>query len=354
MTADQFDSPAMPGGATGIPRDRWGRPLVTPPGGGKPVAYTRATTVADTLDDRYNLELWKLRQVAAGMSSRPDLVALAAAKATALQSAIDRGHTEEEKAAKRALDQICADSMDAAASGAAANLGTALHQFVEEINTGRDPKIPATLKSDIDAYRTAMQDWEVLASEQFLVLDDLQIAGTADVIGRHRKTGIVRVMDLKTGRHAVTFGQTSIAMQLAIYSRGVIYHPAAGDREPINVDQDRAIVIHLPVGTGSCTLHELDIAAGWEAVQHAMWVRQWRKHKNLVLPLTFAKMDDAPAAAAAKRQEVPDRIRRAIAASTSVSALVDVYHWAIKAGVPSDVVVPLCSARKAEILRNVA
>lgn len=349
MTDDLFDAPAMTGGATGIPRDRYGRPLVTPMGGGKPVAYTRATTVADTLDDRYNLELWKLRQVASGLAVRPDLVALSAAKASALVHAVEQGAVEEEKSAKKDLNKICSDAMDAAASGAAANLGTALHQFVDEINRGREPRIPDTLRDDVEAYRSAMQDWEVLAAEQFLVLDEQQIAGTADVIMRHRESGIVRIGDLKSGRHAVTFGQTSIAMQLSIYSRGVIYHPETGDREPVNVDQDTAIVIHLPIGTGTCTLHEIDIAAGWDAVQHALWVREWRKHKNLVRPITFTKTTDVEAEPAAVTV-VPDRVVATIAAAASVESLEDTYRSALRRGVPSELLVPLCVARKAAIL----
>lgn len=34
-----------------VRRDRWGRYLVVPPDGGKPVGYTRATTVAKALDE---------------------------------------------------------------------------------------------------------------------------------------------------------------------------------------------------------------------------------------------------------------------------------------------------------------
>ena len=52
-------------------RDRYGRYLIA----GKP--YTRATTIADTLDDRYNLEKWGNRMVAKGLANRADLHALA-------------------------------------------------------------------------------------------------------------------------------------------------------------------------------------------------------------------------------------------------------------------------------------
>src|SRR5690606_2671448 len=45
----------------GPKRDRYGRYLIPDPATGKERAWMRATTLADTLDDRYNLELWKLR-----------------------------------------------------------------------------------------------------------------------------------------------------------------------------------------------------------------------------------------------------------------------------------------------------
>ena len=58
--------------ATEPKRDRWGRPLIVPPDGGKAVPYTRCTTIADTLDERRALEAWMQRQVAVGLAMRPE------------------------------------------------------------------------------------------------------------------------------------------------------------------------------------------------------------------------------------------------------------------------------------------
>ena len=57
-----------------IERDRYGRPLVVPPKGGKAIAYTRATTIANSLDDASALTAWKMRMAAIGLTSRPDLL----------------------------------------------------------------------------------------------------------------------------------------------------------------------------------------------------------------------------------------------------------------------------------------
>src|SRR5689334_2925212 len=62
-----------------VPRDRWQRPLVVPPKGGKPVAYTRCTTFVGCLEDTFNLSRWQQRMVALGLNDRPDLLLAVAA-----------------------------------------------------------------------------------------------------------------------------------------------------------------------------------------------------------------------------------------------------------------------------------
>jgi hypothetical protein len=42
------------------------------------------------------------------------------------------------------------------------------------------------------------------------------------------------------------------------------------------------LLIHLPAGQAKCDIYELDIQAGWEAVQLALNVRQWLKAKPAV------------------------------------------------------------------------
>jgi hypothetical protein len=101
-----------------IPRDRWGRPLIVPIGGGKPVGYTRVSTLAKALDDKTALTKWKQRQVVIGLGARPDLVAVAGAV----------------KNDDRKLDEIVETAMTAAESERAANIGTALHALSEQVD----------------------------------------------------------------------------------------------------------------------------------------------------------------------------------------------------------------------------
>ena len=59
-----------------VRRDRWGRYVVLPVDGAKPIGYTRATTIAKGIEDSGGLLNWGKRMVAIGLAQRPDLVAL--------------------------------------------------------------------------------------------------------------------------------------------------------------------------------------------------------------------------------------------------------------------------------------
>jgi len=257
-----------------IPRDHWGRPLIPPAKGGKPEPYTRASTLGETLDDRYNLELWRERQVAIGLMLRRDLLNLVAAQ----------------RDDKNALDKTCSEAIAAAAGGAAANTGTALHSLTEQLHKGADHTlIPENLREDIAAYTACLErhNIEIVEVEQFVVCDALKCAGTLD---RLMKIGDrLCIGDLKTGAGAVNYGLPSIAVQLAIYANAeTAWSPAGGHVERPEVDRSRAYVLHLIPGSGHCDLVEVNIVAGYEAARQAVWVRAWRKRKDLGRSVTSA------------------------------------------------------------------
>ena len=251
---------ALTAPTTPIQRDRYGRPLIIPPDGSKPVAYTRATTIAETTDDRYNLEKWKMRQVAVGLADRPDLLLAVTA------------HRHD----KTELDRLCQQALEASKSSAGATTGTAIHALTEVLDRGEDlPVIPEPAQADLAAYQQATDRFNVIAIEQFLVVDEHKIGGTADRIIEW--DGRRYILDLKTGS-TVSYSMGAIAQQLAIYSRGLAYDPSDGTRTPIDVDQDLAIVAHLPAGQGVCHLHKVNIDHGWEAALLSLRVRAYRKH----------------------------------------------------------------------------
>lgn len=272
-----------------LQRDRWGRPLVIPVGGGKPVAYTRCTTFVGCLEDMYNLQLWQQRMVMIGLVDRPDLLLSAAA------------HREDDKR----LNAIAKDALEAAQAHAKATIGTALHSMAETYDHGRDlGAIPAAYAADIDAYIAATTGMDHLAIEQFTVNDEFMIGGTPDRIVTFQ--GRNYIADLKTGR--IDYGMGKIAMQLGVYAHSERYDIVNGERTPLpNVDQDRAIVIHLPAGEGHCELHWVDIDAGWQAVYLAADVRKWRARKGLGSgPILATDAVAPPAAFVAPVDTMPD------------------------------------------------
>jgi hypothetical protein len=263
--------------------------------------WTRATTVANTLADRYGLEAWAQRNTVLGLGLRQDLYALAVSC------------TAEDK---EELNRIVGQAQEAAKSRSGANLGTALHRLTERIDTGEELNVPDAWRPDIDAYCQTLVDHHVQIHSEYIerivVVPELRVAGTLDrlvTIG-----GTLTVSDLKTGKDAVTYGAGEIAAQLALYSRAThmwkgsadaikrdrygrymlpdpAEFPAAYDVMPA-VDQSQALVIHLPVGKAQCHLHTVDLEAGWEAVLQAMWVREWRKRKDLAAP--FSQWKETP------------------------------------------------------------
>lgn len=258
-------------------------------------AWTRATTVANTLEDRFGLEKWAKRNVALGMGLRQDLVAYAASC------------TPEDKGT---LDGIVKQAEDAAKSKMGANLGSALHAFTERVDRGEDFNVIPPWDEDIAAYRAVMVKAQVEVDpawvERVVVVPAIKTAGTLDRIVT--VNGERYIADVKTG--SIDYN-TSIAVQLAIYAGAS--HVWKGDAASVprdgwgryklpdpteepdayeampEVNRDRALVIHLPAGTGSCFLHWIDIDSARHAVRTAIWVRSWRKRKDLLTPLEEVK-----------------------------------------------------------------
>jgi hypothetical protein len=287
-----------------IQRDHWGRPLIVPLGGGKPVGYTRTTTYVSALEDTYNLEQWKCRQVALGLSTRSDLVALV--------------HSKRDDKAE--MNRIVKDAMEAANSSRAANLGTALHGLTELVDAGASlDSIPDEHRADMDAYLEATKDLMHTWVETLTVNDEYKVAGTPDRIST-LPTGQRVIFDLKTGEIQYSIGK--IAMQLAMYAHSHIYNLDTHERTQHNADRTIGIVAHLPAGTGKCELVEVDLVAGWEAVQLAREVRAWRSRKDIskpYTPKTIIPNNASPALA-------PDPIIELINACDTVDALEGVYE----------------------------
>jgi len=281
-------------------RDRFGRYLIVPEDGGKAVAMTRATTISGLLDSRHAIEKWQQRHVAVGLASRPDL--LAQVQSTTIED-------------KDTLNSVCQKALDASGADAAASMGTALHRVVEKVNLDPDAEVPEAFAERIAEYRRVLDEFGVTvcadAVEQIHVLAELGIAGMADA---HVMVGGRRyVFDLKTGS-SVDYGAGGYAVQLAIYANATsIYDPHAEVHRPMpdDLDRDRAIICHLPAKGGPATLKWLDISAGREALDHAVFAHRWRSRKDLLTPFDVPEVTNEEPAA----DELLDRRRQRLLAT---------------------------------------
>jgi hypothetical protein len=247
-----------------VPRDQWGRPLIVPEGGGKPVPYTRISTLAKALDNGNALAAWKQRMTALGLVRRPDLLALV------------RTYSIDDR---KQLDNICEQALVAAGGESRANMGTAIHSLTEQIDRGQTPEfLDPELERDIDAYVKAILEAKLtpVVIEQFVVNDELQVAGTFDRIYR-TADGRYLIGDIKTGDTAHTYGLGAVQIQTASYGRGRPYSVRDGRGKPLSdlgLSLEEGLLVHLPAGSGQCTIYRLNLEQGWVDAQLASTVHR--------------------------------------------------------------------------------
>jgi hypothetical protein len=99
--------------------------------------------------------------------------------------AIPGGPSDWDQKQKKAINDICEAAAQVAQASKAADIGTALHAMVEQVNLGHavDAGIYA---ADLDAYRWAISQmgWQIHPDhvECRMVCDSLQMAGTCDML----------------------------------------------------------------------------------------------------------------------------------------------------------------------------
>ncbi|MGW1836982.1 hypothetical protein [Streptomyces sp. NPDC002067] len=297
----------LPDRAPGVPRDGWGRPLVVPKGGGKPRALTRTTSFIDAIEDKSALTAWGKRMVLVGAAAQPSL----------LDRTRDLDPSTRE--GRGALNSLAERAVGLAGAHAKREKGTHLHALSERVDQGEE--LPATASpadvADMAAYKVSTVSLDVVAMERFVVVPELGAGGTFDRLVRYSGPGPdgervedLFIADLKTG--SVQHGALKIASQLAVYSRGELYDhsrfpadlsdatafarwkkrevpadEAASAYTPLPpVNQEWGIVVHLPAGTGECTLYWADLRLGWAAAKLAGEVRAMRGVKGALRKFT--------------------------------------------------------------------
>lgn len=297
-----------------LTRDRWGRPLINPPGGGRKVGYRRASGFGSPLESDYALQKWGKRQVARGIA-RTEKLAIAVTRAEARLAAAERdGDWKAAKAAKTELDDLCESAMQAVGSDAAAEIGTALHHICELVDLGEDPgHIPAVLDADVRAYGELVKPrFRMVSVERFVVQDELQVGGTLDraaellvpmtptgddgePIGEELPAGTVVIDDLKTAQD-MFFAGAKFGVQNWCYASGTPYNTKTGQREEWGhpaPSREWALITHLPSKKGKAALYWVDLAGAREAAEYACGVYDWRNKKGKKL-ITKAAVVEAP------------------------------------------------------------
>jgi hypothetical protein len=274
-----------------IDRDQWGRPRLYTPEGRK-VAHTRPSTVKGYLDPKDGLIAWKASMTALGLARSKSLQARVASIAAG-----GEGYSGN----KGALKEIVEQATTIAQASQGANFGTAVHTFTELADAGQLDwdYVPEALRGPMDAYVEATSRLKVIDSEVFVVIDQLQSAGSLDRL--YELDGEVMVGDLKTGAQEDKY-PLGCTIQVAIYSRGQRYRDldfpgspeftdgtpnanATAWRKPLhpNLNQSRGIMIHLPLepvkGKYVCNLLALDLDYGWKLAKLGVEVNAARRKK---------------------------------------------------------------------------
>jgi len=275
------------------------------PDTGKPARWTRATNFAKSIQETDNLQRWAERMVVKGLGERPDLVAQAAKL------------TVEDR---NALEHVAKEAKSAAGAWKRAGYGIALHSMTERVDRGdldpakAGPPWGSLLRAYVDVLRKSQVEILPQYVERTVVVKKYKVAGTFDRIVR-MPSGELWIADLKTGRD-LKWSWGEIAIQLALYANAdAMYDFETGQFADMpKVNQEQALVIHLPVEGTVAAVYRINIAHGWKGAELCERARNYRRFNGFAEEAVSVKVeDDAP--------DLPREWVARIAAATTVKDL---------------------------------
>lgn len=335
VPAPEFASPAPVPEMTPVSgqpepkRDRYSRYLL-PGSDGRDTPHTRATTFAKLGSSTFALSEWGERMLIKGMTLRPDLLAMA--------------HGLDVKADRARLNQIADDAQAAGGNKVAANIGTALHGFSENLDAGlmKLEEIPEQWRGRMGQYLERMREFGLTTRREWIerttavdaadVSAPLPVAGTLDRI-LETPSGELVIGDLKSGSD-LSYGFAEIAVQLWLYAHGANTHGLfdwnTGTWQKLDrpVSETYAVVMHLPADGDGCTLYRVDLTKGREYAQVSGRVQSRQKDKQVASPLNA--VDLAPVAP--PRRTDMDVARELLRDAPTVQRLNEVYAYAVASG----------------------
>lgn len=243
---------------------------------GKRHRLSRPSNYAKALDDESALTNWRIDTACSGVAHDPALQA----QYVALMP--------DDRATKTKLREA---AIQAGRGSQAADIGTALHAMSERFEQDPSWEPPEPYLSSLKAYRAEMVRLG-LTSELFeysMVNWNYGAAGTADRLyrltapltapsGEILPVDTLIVGDLKTGK-TLQYSAASYAAQLAVYAQGEMYDTVNDVHlETPVVNQDWAIIMHMPSNSDTCEALWVDLQAGHWGCYLAQQVKEWRKN----------------------------------------------------------------------------
>ena len=214
----------------------------------------------------------------AGIAQRPDLVSLAIAN-----SGNDRK-----------LDDLAQQFLDAGGASKAANTGTAIHEMLAQVDSGKLDigSVPDQFMPYAEAWQNCLQEFgfEIVPElvEIPLVNDRYLAAGSSDNFVLRTADGKLVAIDKKTGKQ-ISNRPLAYMVQLALYATAVEYDIATGERKALpDVDLERAYIAHIPAIGETCTLYEINLQEALVLCDLAQAVRNAQKNTSQVSASTPA------------------------------------------------------------------
>ena len=264
---------------------------IIPPDGGESVRYQRVSRFISVLGDTSNLVKRDMRYSAVGAVKY-------------YSSAIAGLDIDQDK---QELDKVVERAGRKAGKWDAADYGTAVHAWTEDIDNGlkfgRGIHGPAVddlkwgprdmFEAEYDNIYKDVRSYTVLIdahgltftrAEATIVLDEYHVAGTLDRLGNvgEHSPGYCcekpHVLDVKTG--SVDFGRMEKTMQFAAYAKAKYYNHNTGERTEHGACLNTAYIVHLPARKASPSLVPIPLERGLARLEmaHQIWQERKRKH----------------------------------------------------------------------------
>ena len=252
-------------------------------------AYTRASYMADFVEDKSHIHKWEMRYLAKAMGQNEDLAALAACEvySTGISDAV---YGRDKTSSGRRLDEIIGRALDRVRIHEKADRGTAVHGFTEP-GAPAGGAIPERLQGPVAAFWeiNRRECIELVGTEIFTANDETMSSGTFDHLVRipgHPMFDDYVVADKKTG----SFDPLSWAIQISTYARGEVYDTSTDTRIPWPgvIDLNYGLVWQIDSEPNAddrsrVKLWVIDIAFGWEMAQVAAKVRDALTRRDIAV-----------------------------------------------------------------------